>query len=91
MASRDRKRQIFDHLAKSIEGTGYIKPDTATPTPAPEPVAPLPPEPTVSTAESRKRQMMSHLQQSSGNFGDFSLTDKTQQQRIKDHIKKSLG
>jgi hypothetical protein len=34
---------------------------------------------------------MSHVQQSSGNFGDFSLTDRKKQQRIQEHIKKSLS
>jgi hypothetical protein len=91
MASRDRKRQIFDHLAKSIEGTGYVKPVKET-TPVPESIVPPPSEPApASQLKDRKRQIMNHVQQSSSNFGDFSLTDKNKQQRIQDHIKKSLG
>lgn len=91
MASRDRKRKIFDHLAKSIEGAGYVKPPREQ-IQLPEVIAPPPPEPApASRGEERKRRIMSHVQQSSGNFGDFSLTDRKKQQRIQEHIKKSLS
>ena len=91
MASSDRKRKIFDHLAKSIEGAGYVRPTKEISAPSAPITPPLPEPAPPSKTEDRKRRVLNHLQQSSGDFGDFSLTDPKEQRRIQDHIKKSLG
>lgn len=102
MSSADRKRKILDHLNKSVEKSEFLTPKTAKPS-SPEPPSlgtdaiklPEPePMPVVELAPSRqvdrKRRVMTHVNQSSGDFGDFSLSSETGKKKVLDHIRKSL-
>lgn len=107
MSSSDRKRRILDHLAKSSSGSQFLIPKAAAkltaelprvePVPAPEPVAPAPAvisSPALvdkPSQEERKRRIINHLSQSSGDFGSFSLSEPTQKKQILEHIRKSIG
>jgi hypothetical protein len=104
MSSADRKRKILDHLNQSVEKSEFLTPKSAnppgleSPRPEPEAIKPLPeppPAPLVETAASRqaerKRRVITHVNQSSGNFGDFSLSSPAEQQKKRDHIRKSLA
>ncbi|BFM38436.1 hypothetical protein [Synechocystis sp. LKSZ1] len=107
MSSSDRKRRILDHVAKSSSGSQFltpkVTPKTAVdlprvePMPSPEPVAPAPvvmSSPALAdkpSQEERKRKIMNHVSQSSGDFGSFSLSEPAQKKQILEHIRKSIG
>lgn len=103
MASNtDRKQRILEHLNKSsdilkspplksastteIEEVPTI---TITPDRVPEPVPQV--SVTKSKAEDRKRRILSHVSQSSGEFGNFSLSNETEKKQIQEHLRKSLS
>ena len=103
MSSADRKRKILAHLNQSIEKSEFLTPKSvksASGEPAggePDVIKQLPeppPAPVVETAASRqadrKRRVMAHVNQSSGNFGDFSLSSEGDKKKILDHIRQSL-
>lgn len=103
MSSADRKRKVLDHLNKSVEKSEFLTPKSAkavsleSPRIEPDVINPLPepaPTPVVETAASRqadrKRRVMTHVTQSSGDFGDFSLTSEAGKKKVLDHIRKSL-
>ncbi|MFN9173944.1 MAG: hypothetical protein ACK58N_05370 [Synechocystis sp.] len=100
MSSADRKRKILDHLNKRVEKSEFLTPKTAKPS-SPEPSSlgteeiklpePMPVvEPPPSRQVDRKRRVMTHVNQSSGDFGDFSLSSETGKKKVLDHIRKSL-
>ena len=102
MSSADRKRRILDHLNKSVEKSEFLTPnppkpattelssfgteDIKVPEPIPAPVV----EPPPSRQTDRKRQVMTHVNQSSGDFGDFSLSSEADKKKVLNHIRKSL-
>ena len=103
MSSADRKRKILDHLNKSVEQSAFltpkstkaaslestsIEPETIRPSPEPPPIPKV--ETVASSQADRKRRVMTHVNQSSGNFGDFSLSSEAEKKKIFDHIHKSL-
>jgi hypothetical protein len=96
MATSERKRKILEHLAKSIDKPSLVTPQSPPqPEPEivvkpPEPERPLMITPKLSPAE-RKRRILSHVQESSGNFGDFELKAPLSKQQKMEHIRKSLG
>jgi len=96
MATSERKRKILEHLAKSIDKPSLVTPQSLPqPEPEivikpPEPERPLLITPKLSPAE-RKRRILSHVQESSGNFGDFELKNPLSKQQKMEHIRKSLG
>ncbi|MEB3175007.1 MAG: hypothetical protein VKN60_07465 [Cyanobacteriota bacterium] len=99
MPSPDRKQKILDHLNQSVEKATYL-PRSAKAAPAEKPVVPAPevpappPPPPVApqlTAQERRRQILSHVRDSSGNFGDFSLESPGAKNKKMEHIRKSLG
>jgi len=101
MASNaDRKRRILEHLNKSsdtlklIPQKTIIKTETAEilptpPVPAPEPAPQV--SVTKSKTEDRKRKILSHVKQSSGEFGSFSLSNESEKKQIQEHLRKSLS
>ncbi|MFN5515053.1 MAG: hypothetical protein ACK5CA_09975 [Cyanobacteriota bacterium] len=99
MPSPDRKQKILDHLNRSVEKAAYLAPSAkAAPVekpavPALEIPAPPPPSPVAPqlTAQERRRQILSHVRESSGNFGDFSLQSPGAKTQKMEHIRKSLG
>ncbi len=100
MAADDRKRRILEHLNRSTDGMQYIKPKkstqststpTPTPVPKPEPQPTPTPVPTPPKVSDRKRRILNHVQSSSGDFGDFSLSSDKRKKQIEDHIRKSLN
>lgn len=101
MASNaDRKRRILEHLNKSSDTLKLISPKTIIKTETEEifPTAPVPvPEPvpqvsvTKSKTEDRKRKILSHVKQSSGEFGSFSLSKEAEKKQIQEHLRKSLS
>ena len=87
MASNaDRKRRIFEHLNKSSDTLKLVSPKTIIKTETEE-ILPIPPVPvpdpvpqisvTKSKTEDRKRKILSHVKQSSGEFGSFSLSNES--------------
>jgi hypothetical protein len=97
MAIDDRKKRILEHLKQSTDGTQYISPQkTREPT---SPATPTTPPPTPETKpvsqpivkEDRKQRIMTHVNSSSGNFGNFSLKDNGKKKKVQDHIRKSLS
>ncbi len=104
MASSERKRRILDHLAQSSSGSQFLTSPITSKLPPEQPIAPPTPEPVVAptpppavrisatvSKDERKRRIMSHVNQSSGNFGDFSLSSDSQKKQILEHIRKSIG
>ena len=101
MSSADRKRKILDHLNKSVEQSEFLTPKSAKPSSLESSsfeadevkTSPEPPPPVVQSPRStdRKRRVMTHVNQSSGDFGDFSLSSDTDKRKKIDHIRKSLG
>jgi hypothetical protein len=101
MASNaDRKRRIFEHLNKSSDTLKLIPKKTIIKTETEEilPTPPVPaPEPapqvsvTKSKTEDRKRKILSHVKQSSGEFGSFSLSNESEKKQIQEHLRKSLS
>lgn len=98
MAADDRKRRIVEHLKRSTDGMQYITPKKSTqptptpsPLPTPEPQPTQTPTPTPPTRNERKRRILAHVQSSSGDFGDFSLSSDQRKKQIEDHIRKSLS
>ena len=101
MASNaDRKRRILEHLNKSSDTLKLVSPKTIIKTETEEilPTPPVPvPEPvpqvsvTKSKTEDRKRKILSHVKQSSGEFGSFSLSKETEKKQIQEHLRKSLS
>jgi hypothetical protein len=100
MAADDRKRRIMSHLAQSSDGMKYISPTKNTQskstTPAiPDPLPKVTPEPTPIAprvkAGDRKRRIMDHVNQSSANFGNFSLDEKEHKRQVMEHVRKSLS
>jgi hypothetical protein len=103
MASNaDRKRRILEHLNKSSDTLKLVSPKTIIKTETEEifPTAPVPvPEPvpvpqvsvTKSKTEDRKRKILSHVKQSSGEFGSFSLSKEAEKKQIQEHLRKSLS
>ncbi len=81
--------------------------NTSTPTPTPPPTPEATPEviPEVSLEatpepkpvskptfkDDRKQKIMSHVNQSSKNFGSLSLKDDSKKKKIEEHIRKSLS
>jgi hypothetical protein len=98
MATSERKRKILEHLAKSIDKSSLLIPQSpplSQPEPEivvkpPEPERPILITPKLSPAE-RKRRVLSHVQESSGNFGNFELKTPLSKQQKMEHIRKSLG
>ncbi|MEB3123006.1 MAG: hypothetical protein VKL41_17520 [Snowella sp.] len=101
MASNaDRKRRILEHLNKSSDTLKLVSPKTIIKTETEEifPTPPVPvPEPvpqvsvTKSKTEDRKRKILSHVKQSSGEFGSFSLSKEAEKKQIQEHLRKSLS
>lgn len=101
MASNaDRKRRILEHLNKSSDTLKLVSPKTIIKTETEEifPTSPVPvPEPvpqvsvTKSKTEDRKRKILSHVKQSSGEFGSFSLSKEAEKKQIQEHLRKSLS
>ncbi|PZV22792.1 MAG: hypothetical protein DCF12_20145 [Snowella sp.] len=101
MASNaDRKRRILEHLNKSSDTLKLVSPKTIIKTETEEilPTLPVPvPEPvpqvsvTKSKTEDRKRKILSHVKQSSGEFGSFSLSKEAEKKQIQEHLRKSLS
>jgi hypothetical protein len=99
MASNaDRKRQILEHLNKSSDTLKLVSPKTIIKTETEEILPTLPvPEPvpqvsvTKSKTEDRKRKILSHVKQSSGEFGSFSLSKEAEKKQIQEHLRKSLS
>ncbi|MEA5511498.1 hypothetical protein VB715_17130 [Crocosphaera sp. UHCC 0190] len=91
MAVDDRKKRILEHLKQSTDGMQYVPPKpTSEPPPTPSPT-PIPQPTPTPLGDDRKRRIMNHVNSSSGDFGDFSLTDKNQKKKIENHIRKSLN
>ena len=101
MASNaDRKRRILEHLNKSSDTLKLIPQKTVIKTEIEE-ILPTPPvlvpEPapqvsvTKSKTEDRKRKILSHVKQSSGEFGSFSLSNESEKKQIQEHLRKSLS
>ena len=101
MASNaDRKRRIFEHLNKSSDTLKLVSPKTIIKTETEE-ILPIPPVPvpdpvpqisvTKSKTEDRKRKILSHVKQSSGEFGSFSLSKEAEKKQIQEHLRKSLS
>jgi hypothetical protein len=99
MASNaDRKRRILEHLNKSSDTLKLISPKTIIKTETEE-IVPTPPVPepvpqvsvTKSKTEDRKRKILSHVKQSSGEFGSFSLSNESEKKQIQEHLRKSLS
>ncbi|WP_013320497.1 hypothetical protein [Gloeothece verrucosa] len=98
MGTDDRKKRILAHLAKSTDGIKYGTSKTSSvsdstpsvelppPPPIPQPVVPPPLSP-----KSRKRQVIDHVKNSSGDFGDFSFGSEKRKQKISEHLRKSLS
>lgn len=62
----------------------------------PQPVAPVAPKiiaevQNFKPLDTRKRNIMDHVQKTSVNFGDFSLNSKDRQKQILEHLRKSQG
>jgi hypothetical protein len=105
MSSADRKRKILDHLNQSVGNSKFLTPKTPPsksldiPSAEPEIIQPSPEPPPVpiaaTPAEDRqaehKRRVMTHITQSSGDFGAFSLTTTTDKAKVLKHIQKSLN
>jgi hypothetical protein len=101
MASNaDRKRRILEHLNKSSDTLKLVSQKTIIKTETEEilPTPPVPvPEPvpqvsvTKSKTEDRKRKILSHVKQSSGEFGSFSLSKEAEKKQIQEHLRKSLS
>lgn len=99
-SSADRKRRILEHLNKSSD-TLKLTPKTTSikteaeeiPIVTPDRVPELMPEPSVtkSKIEDRKRRILSHVSQSSGEFGSFSLSNESEKKQIQEHLRKSLS
>jgi hypothetical protein len=96
----DRKRQILEHLKKSSDTLKLIPQKTIIKTETEE-ILPTPPVPvpdpvpqisvTKSKTEDRKRKILSHVKQSSGEFGSFSLSNESEKKQIQEHLRKSLS
>ena len=101
MASNtDRKRRILEHLNKSsdILKLNPLKSALKTeieevPPVTPDRVPELVSEPSVtkSKIEDRKRRILSNVNQSSGEFGSFSLSNESEKKQIQEHLRKSLS
>ncbi len=62
-----------------------MRPTTPPPAPETKPVS----QPILK--EDRKQRIMTHVNSSSGNFGNFSLKDNRKKKKVQDHIRKSLS
>ena len=101
MASNtDRKRRILEHLNKSSDTLKLTPLKSAlkteieeVPPVTPDRVPELISEPSVtkSKIEDRKRRILSHVSQSSGEFGSFSLSNESEKKQIQEHLRKSLS
>ncbi|MGK7938666.1 MAG: hypothetical protein AB4062_00610 [Crocosphaera sp.] len=63
----------------------------ASPDTTPEPTLKSEPVSKPIVKENRKRKIMSHVNNSSSNFGTFSLKDESKKKKIEEHIRKSLS
>lgn len=101
MANNDRKRRILAHIAQSADGLKFLTANFNPPSPEPAilppplveatPIAPPSLPKTKVSNEERKRRILNHASQSSGNFGVFSLqTPESEKKRVLEHIQKSL-
>ncbi|MDY6785992.1 MAG: hypothetical protein SW833_26170 [Cyanobacteriota bacterium] len=88
MTADDRKKRILAHLARSSDNFNLGLPkrpsETAAPAPAPTP-APAP------KTDSRKQNIMTHLERSGGNVKTFSLSSQRRKSQILNHIRQSQG
>ena len=101
MASNaDRKRRILEHLSKSSDSLKLTPQKSSLTTEAeeiltvtPDRVPELMAEPSTakSKIEDRKRQILSHVNQSSGGFDSFSLSNESEKKQIQEHLRKSLS
>jgi len=93
----DRRRRILEHLKKSSDTLKLDPQKTIVKTEIeelpPDRVPELIPEPSVtkSKIEDRKRRILSHVSQSSGEFGSFSLSNESEKKQIQEHLRKSLS
>lgn len=95
MTSSDRKKRILEHINRSSELNLVPSPKTlksptsesiaevASPTPEITPIV-------ENTPQQRKREIMTHLNRSSANFGSFSLSSEARKKQIQEHIRKSI-
>jgi hypothetical protein len=100
MATSDRKRRILDHVIQSADGLKFLNtnlksaaPEPETPLPIVElpPIAPPPVSITKVSSEERKRRILNHVTQSSGEFGSFSLDpSESEKKRVLEHLRKSV-
>ena len=100
MANSDRKRRILDHVNQSADGLKFLntnlksaapEPETPPPIVEPPPIAPPPVSITNVSSEERKRRILNHVTQSSGEFGSFSLDpSESEKKRVLEHIRKSV-
>jgi hypothetical protein len=100
MASNaDRKQRILEHVKKSSDSLKLTVQKSSLSTEAEEIPAVTPdrvpelPEPSVtkSKIEDRKRRILNHVSQSSGEFGSFSLSNESERKQIQEHLRKSLS
>ena len=100
MANSDRKRRILDHVTQSADGLKFLntnlksaapEPETPPPIVEPPPIAPPPVSITKVSSEERKRRILNHVTQSSGEFGSFSLDpSESEKKRVLEHLRKSV-
>jgi hypothetical protein len=100
MATSDRKRRILDHVIQSADGLKFLntnlksaapEPETPLPIVEPPPIAPPPVSITKVSSEERKRRILNHITQSSGEFGSFSLDpSESEKKRVLEHLRKSV-
>jgi hypothetical protein len=100
MATSDRKRRILDHVIQSADGLKFLntnlksaapEPETPLPIVEPPPIAPPPVSITKVSSEERKRRILNHVTQSSGEFGSFSLDpSESEKKRVLEHLRKSV-
>jgi hypothetical protein len=100
MATSDRKRRILDHVIQSADGLKFLntnlksaapEPETPLPIVEPPPIAPPPVSITKVSSEERKRRILNHVTQSSGEFGSFSLNpSESEKKRVLEHLRKSV-
>ena len=101
MANSDRKRRILDHVIQSADGLKFLNTNLKSAAPEPEtlplpiveppPIAPAPVSITKVSSEERKRRILNHVTQSSGEFGSFSLDpSESEKKRVLEHLRKSV-
>jgi hypothetical protein len=98
--SGDRKKQILEHLKNSSELNLISSPKKTKSTPVE--TSPLPeisppvtenPAPSAETSvpPTSKKDVMTHLNRSSANFGSFNLSSESRKKQIEEHIRKSIN